>query len=115
MRNLKILLTLLTLFSITSCNYMNNKEIKGARIMDKERVTSISDGSYHSYYLVYTNKGEFTIKDEFFRGNFKSSSWYGVLQREKCYNFKVGGYRNGFFTMYPNIHSKPVECKCEDL
>ena len=93
--------------SLFSCNYTNEKIIDCATILEKERILSEES----SYYLIYTDKGEFTIQDELFRGNFKSSKWYGKLQKNKIYSFKVGGYRNGVLSMYPNIHSNPIECK----
>ena len=117
MKNLrtKLSYSLCTVLCIcfSSCNYMNTQLIKNAKVLDKERVTKNVDGSDQSYYLIYTDKGEFTIEDELFRGNFKSSNWYGKIQKDKCYNLTVGGYRNGFLSMYQNIHDAPIECNCK--
>ena len=96
-----------------SCNYMNTRHVRAAKVLEKERVTKYVNGRDKSYYLIYTDKGEFTIKDELFRGNFLSSKWYGIMKKDKCYTFEVGGYRSGFVSIYQNIHTEPVECGCD--
>jgi hypothetical protein len=88
---------------------MNTQNVTNAKVTGKERINYDSS----SYYLIFTDKGEFTIKDELFRWNFSSSSWYGDINIGDCYKFKVGGFRAGFFNMYPNIHTKPIQKKCK--
>jgi len=109
----KIILLLTTTLLIVSCNYTNTEIIRDAKIIDKERVVKNSGESIDSFYLIYTDKGEFTIKDELFRGNFKSSNWYGYIEKGKCYNFAVGGYRIGVLSSYQNIHQKPILVNCK--
>ncbi|WP_370398398.1 hypothetical protein [Tenacibaculum dicentrarchi] len=100
--------------AFVSCNYTNTVKIKKAKVIEKERVTkNDGNGGVDSFYLIYTDKGEFTLKDELFRGNFKSSNWYGKIQKGNCYDLVVGGYRNGLLSMYQNIHEKPIEVSCE--
>ncbi|MCG8805895.1 hypothetical protein G1K75_09525 [Tenacibaculum finnmarkense] len=118
MKNLrtKLSYTFYTLLCVAfiSCNYTNTQTVKNAKIIDKERVTkSNGDAGVDSFYLIYTDKGEFTIKDELLRGNFKSSTWYGKIEKGNCYNLVVGGYRQGFLSMYQNIHETPVLVSCE--
>ena len=103
------LITIALAFGINVCTYMKKDNVQGAKILDKERIHN----QEHSYYLIYTDKGEFTIEDDLFRGNFKSSTWYGMLRRDSCYSFKTGGYRNGALSMYPNVISKPKKCDCQ--
>lgn len=91
----------------SSCNYVNTESIECAEVLEKERITVLEGGSY---YLVMTDKGEYTVTDELFRGNFNSSQWYGKMKIGKSYSFKTGGYRIGLLSSYKNIHSKPLEC-----
>lgn len=86
-------------------NYINTETEYCVTIVDKER--SSKSGAYY----IYTEKDVFTIKDEWFRFNFRSSDWYGLVQEGKCYRFKTGGFRNGLLSIYKNIHSKPIECE----
>lgn len=103
-----IILVLVVLSTLVSCNYLNTEDINCTTILEKERVVE-KEGE--SYYLIYTDKGEFTIKDELLRGNFNSSNWYGSMKLGGKYSFSVGGFRSGFLSMYQNIHSKPRICK----
>ena len=57
----------------------------------------------NSTYMIYTESGVYTLEDELFYGNFRSSDWYGQIHVDSTYQFKVIGYRLGFFSMYPNI------------
>lgn len=104
-------LVVILLATLTSCNYMNTESYNCVLVKDKERVVKQNGDKTESYYLIYTDKGEFTIKDELFRGNFSSSTWYGYMAVGERYTFDTGGYRKGFLSMYPNIHTKPVKCE----
>lgn len=97
---------LLTLCSLSSCTYIHTDRVNCELVTGKERVNNKAGG----YYLVFTDKGEYTVSDEFFRGNFKSSTWYGSLDVGKLYSFKTGGFRLPFFSKYPNIISQPKNC-----
>ena len=94
---------------VALCTYTTTDNVSSAKVLDKERINTKES----SYYLIYTDKGEFTITDDLFRGNFKSSTWYGSLRQDSCYSFKTGGIRNGVLSMYPNMISKPKKCNCQ--
>ena len=58
----------------------------------------------HSYAnLVYTNKGTLQNVDSTFPWKRQSSDIYAQLVQGKTYTCTVAGWRNGFFSSYPNI------------
>ncbi|MFE6966904.1 hypothetical protein ACFVAJ_17470 [Agromyces sp. NPDC057679] len=71
---------------------------------DKDRTTD-SEGA--SVYRVYTSGddgcGVFNIEDALFLGKLNSADLYGSLEVGKTYSLTTYGYRNGFFSMFPNI------------
>ena len=73
------------------------------QIIDKERITKVTDGSDHSYYLVYTDAGTFKVEDSIVLLRFNSSDVYGKLYKDSVYNIKTVGFRSGFLSEYPNI------------
>jgi hypothetical protein len=87
-------------FQITSYCHINTIE---AKIEGKERITESVGNGIKSYYLVYTDKGTFSLEDDMFRGNFYSSDVYGKLKQDSIYKFTTSGYRIGFINSYPNI------------
>lgn len=94
-----ILIILIALLS--SCDYMNEKTYENCEVTGKERITKGNT----SYYLIFTDKGEFKITDQMFTGKFNSSSIYGRIKVGKKYRIVTKGYRSGLFSMYPNIQS----------
>lgn len=56
-------------------------------------------------YLVFTNKGVYENTDSFWNGKFNSSDLYNQLEAGKTYECDVIGWRNGFFSWYPNLIS----------
>lgn len=70
-------------------------------------VTSDSDGNVSSStdYRVYTSCGVYTVSDNIFFGKFNAADTYGSLHEGSTYDLDVVGWRNGFFSMFPNILS----------
>lgn len=56
-------------------------------------------------YLVYTNKGVYENTDSFWNGKWNSSDLYNQIQVGKKYSCDTTGWRNGFFSWYPNLIS----------
>lgn len=54
-------------------------------------------------YLVYTDKGVFKNEDSWHYFKFDSSDLYNNLTAGQDYVCKSYGFRNGFFSMYPNL------------
>jgi len=77
------------------------KQTLTTTITNKERVVKDKD----SYYLVWTDKEVFSLKDSFWNFQFRSSDLYGKLQPGKTYEVVVYGLRIPFFSWYRNIIS----------
>lgn len=102
--------TLIVAFVFGGCYIeYGNKQVHAVTVKKTEQVTKVTgngeDISVRSYYLVFTDKGVFRIEDQLFFGKFNSSDLYGELELGKTYQITTTGFRNGFFSMYPNIVS----------
>lgn len=85
---------------IVTFNWVNTKETHVCKVTNKE---SVSKDKTHEY-RVYTDKcGVFTVKDEAWLGKFNSADTYGKIQSGSSYTFQTVGWRNGFFSTFPNI------------
>lgn len=74
-------------------------ETAEVKVTGKERHNT----SQSSYYLVYTDKTTYTLKDSVFDFNFDTSDDYGKLEVGSCYELYVRGIRIPFLSMYQNI------------
>lgn len=78
------------------------------KVTGKERHNT----SQSSYYLVYTDKTTYTLKDSVFDLNFDTSDDYGKLNVDSCYELYVRGLRVPILSMYQNIGDiTPVNCQ----
>lgn len=108
MQKLTLLIgVLITIGVFNSCTYLKTSDIKCVEINNKERINDQDQ----SYYLIYTENGVFTLQDDLLRGNFKSSTWYGKIEKGKSYSFRTGGFRIPIFSQYQNIITKPKLCE----
>lgn len=102
-----IILILVVVLILSAVGYQvarySNKETFNATVTEKERIITSSDGDVSSYYLVFTDKGTYTLKDELLYGNFRSSDMYGKLKINESYEFTTIGFRFGMTSTYPNI------------
>jgi hypothetical protein len=55
--------------------------------------------------LVYTSCGVFTVDDNLFLLKFNSADTYGSLGEDETFDLEVIGWRNGFFSWFPNVLS----------
>ncbi len=86
--------------------YLTTKHTETCTVASKERTTHVSDGTSTQQKLVYTNDcGTFTVDDAWYQGKFNSADTYGMLKDGKTYTLTVMGWRNGFFSWFPNILS----------
>lgn len=82
-------------------SYYSEDTHTNCKVLSKDR-TKNSDGN--SDARVYTeNCGTFQVKDTLVKGNFRSGDLYGSIQPDHVYDFTSIGWRNGFFSMFPNI------------
>lgn len=54
-------------------------------------------------YRVFSDCGVFEVQDSLFNGKFNSADTYASIHRGRTYEFITTGYRNGFFSTFPNI------------
>lgn len=75
-------------------------------VNDKERVCSTNfEGKYECKYLIYTSAGVFENTDSVLALKNNSGDLYNQLKRQHRYEVDVVGWRNHFFSWYPNITS----------
>ncbi len=90
--------------------FSSRHTVEGCAVDSKDRgttFTSDDDGNVTSStnYRVYTDCGTFVVEDNFFLGKFNSADTYGSLKEDHTYDLEVIGWRNGFFSWFPNILS----------
>lgn len=68
-------------------------------VTGKDR-TSTQNGSN---MRVYTSCGVFQVADDMIQGKWNSADTYAKISVGKTYSFKTVGWRNGFFSAFPNI------------
>lgn len=90
--------------------YYGSQRTETCVVNSKDRgVSFTTDSNGHSQsktdYRAYTSCGTFNVKDEFWLFKFNSADTYGSLQDGKRYQLQVIGFRNGFFSVFPNIVS----------
>lgn len=96
---------LLILAVVAGASYYQEDTHTGCVVSDKDRTTKTdSEGNSSSDARVYTeNCGVFQVSDSFWKGEFNSSDTYGSIKVGETYDFTTIGWRNGFFSMFPNI------------
>jgi hypothetical protein len=71
-------------------------------VVDSKQATSKKDGG--NQYLIFTeNCGQLQVGDSFWNGKFNSTDTYAKIKEGHSYTFETVGWRNGFFSQYPNI------------
>lgn len=84
--------------------YLGSQSSATCTVDFKERTTHVRDGGTSQQKLVYTEEcGVFEVQDNWFLGQFNSADTYGSLEEGQTYDFKTVGFRNGLFSMFPNI------------
>lgn len=83
----------------------------GCVVDSKERTTQVTGGGKDNPVnttqekIVYTSCGVFTVDDNFFLLRFNSADTYGSLGEGETFDLEVIGWRNGFFSWFPNVLS----------
>ena len=98
------ILGILTAMFIPACiggpSYFKKEQVNNVCVTDKEVKRS---GGEKDKYLIFTNKGTFEITDSLIHMRFNSSDLYGMISKDRCYNFIVTRFRSGFLSEYRNI------------
>lgn len=91
--------------------YNSTRTTERCTVDDKDRSIKVhSDGSGNTTsqtdYRIYTSDcGVFTVGDNPFLLKFNSADTYSAIHKGSTYDFDVIGWRNGWFSMFPNILS----------
>jgi hypothetical protein len=62
-----------------------------------------SHGKDGKYLVIDTNENVYCVSDNMFINKFDASDRYASLHINSTYSVVIGGYRNHFWTWYPNI------------
>lgn len=100
-----VLLAALVVTGLTGCSTTSPKE--PCKVTSKDH-SYTSKGT--SVYRIYSSCGVFNVEDAPLVGQFNSADTYGQILPGHTYRFTTYGFRNGFFSMFPNI-TKAVEVK----
>lgn len=93
---------IIVIIAVVSINYTYGNE-QNLEITVKDKYIKNNDGS-DIYMVVDTNGNAYKITDMLFLGKFNSTDLYNKLNIGETYEIKTTGYRNKFFSSYPNIN-----------
>ena len=80
----------------------NNSRTNITCVVDSKQATSNKYGG--NQYLIFTkNCGQLTVADSFWHGKYNSTDTYARIHEGHSYTFDTVGWRNGFFSTYPNV------------
>lgn len=113
-KNIKRKYTIVSIFYIVliliiigvCCIGTFNDKTYTVTVTDKERVIENNKEKTSKYLIYGENQNEtyvFENTDNWLRGKFNSSDFYGKIKEGKTYKFTVIGYRIPFFSEYENI------------
>lgn len=75
-------------------------DVTGCTVESKDRAAKEKGGSD---MRLYTSCGVFSVSDELWQGRWNSADTYASIQPGKTYDFTAIGFRNGFFSVFPNV------------
>lgn len=90
---------------LSGCSTMN-QQWRECTVTGKESVSTTnasSDMRTHEYRVYTEECGTLKVADTLSYGRWDSSELYSQLKEGETYNILTGGYRNGFFSIFPNV------------
>lgn len=87
----------LCIYAVNECDIKETSYI--VTVKSKEAVSTKES----HYYLIYCKEGVFKVDDNMFKGVFNSSDTYNEIEPGRSYLVTCTGFRNNFWSMYPNI------------
>jgi hypothetical protein len=88
-------------YGIYAFAWNNTTETKVCTVQEKQ-ATSQKEGGTN--YILFTKEcGQLQVADSWFQGNFNSTDLYASIHEGNSYTVKTVGWRNGFFSTYPNV------------
>ncbi|QGJ92459.1 hypothetical protein SEA_WYATT2_55 [Mycobacterium phage Wyatt2] len=89
--------------TLVGCASQNQHWEYGCKVTSKDMLYSSSDGDTSRTKRISTSCGAFDVEDALEVGHFNSYDLWAKLEEGKTYDLKVGGIRNGFFSMFPTV------------
>jgi hypothetical protein len=80
----------------------NSKSTQVCTVEQKDRTTKKDGGSDQR---LYTDCGVFTVADDVLQGQWNSADTFAQLEEGETYELESVGWRNGFFSTFPNVIS----------
>ena len=93
---------IIVIIAVISINFTYGNE-QNIEITVKDKYIKRYDDS-DMYMVVDTSGNAYKITDMMFLGKFDSTDIYNKLEIGNTYKIKTTGYRNKFFSSYPNIN-----------
>lgn len=87
---------------LTGCSWQNKTEYTDCVINAKDMLYSGSQGDTTRTKRLTTSCGSFDVEDSI-AGGFNSWDTWQALEVGKAYDIRSGGYRVGFFSMFPVV------------
>lgn len=93
--------------SMTACANSNQEWHRDCTVLSKDTLYNTSgtkgDTSTTRKNRVSTSCGSYAVDDAWEAGSFNSWDLWARLEQGKKYDIKTGGYRSGFFGMFPVV------------
>ncbi|AXH67862.1 secreted protein [Mycobacterium phage Bromden] len=89
--------------SMSGCATQNQHWETGCKVTSKDMIYSSTDGNSSRKKRISTSCGAFDVEDAWEAGSFSSYDLWSKLEVGKTYDLKVGGIRNGFFSMFQTV------------
>jgi len=85
--------------TMSGCAPTYDGDVTGCTVNQKEAIAQKSGTDYR----VFSDCGVFGVQDDIALGQWNSADTYGSIEVGKTYDFEAYGWRNGFFSTFPNI------------
>ncbi|UVK59050.1 hypothetical protein SEA_CEN1621_32 [Microbacterium phage Cen1621] len=87
--------------ALTGCTPAFDGDTTSCEVTEKETQTMAALAKRPP--RVYTSCGVFVVEDNALVGQWNSADTYNAIEPGKVYDFEAVGWRNGFFSLFPNI------------
>ncbi|WP_099024344.1 hypothetical protein [Mycolicibacterium palauense] len=87
---------------LTGCSLQNQQWHNDCVVIAKDVLYSSTDGNTSRDYRLSTSCGTFAVEDTL-AGGFDSWDVWQSLDEGATYDLRTGGYRVGFFSMFPSV------------
>lgn len=87
-------------FAVYAFLWYGTTDTKTCTVLEKQ-ATAKEGGTK---YLLFTKEcGQLQVADDMLLGNYNSTDVFAGIKEGSTYHFETVGFRNGFFSAYPNV------------